>query len=496
MGKTNTEASNVVHRAKIWEIAFYAFNNTSTNIYAMIFMYITYFLTGIVGVGVVLAGTITTVMRMWDGVTDPFIGYIIDKTNTKFGKNRPFILIGNLILLVTSFLIYWVTPVIPQAARFPFYIVMYMLYIIGYIFQCVVTKSAQSCLTNDPSQRPIFTMFDAVFNTVLFAIIPVIITNVLIPIYGGDTAFVNPAFFQGIWKVFAPLSFVLAILAIIGLRRKDRLEYYGTGVVQRITFKDYWEVLRKNRAIQMLVISASSDKLTASMKGNTIIFVMLFGIICGNYTLYGSYSAITSIPNIIVTLLLMNFVARRMGQKSAMLVGTWGAIISAVALFFLMWLGDPTSLSFTKFNLFSILFLVLNVVMAGFSGVAGNIVIPMTADCADYEVYRSGKYVPGLMGTLFSFVDKMISSLAGTFVSLMIAAIGFKKVQPTPDTPYSSSIFWVTMICFIGAPIIGWVMNLIALKFYPLTKEKMAEIQIRIAEIKAEAQAKEQAEAK
>ena len=120
----------------------------------------------------------------------------------------------------------------------------------------------------------------------------------------------------------------------------------------------------------------------------------------------------------------------------------------------------------------------------------------MTADCADYEVYRSGKYVPGLMGTLFSFVDKMISSLAGTFVSLMIAAIGFKKIQPTPDTPYSSSIFWVTMICFIGAPIVGWVMNLIALKFYPLTKEKMEEIQIRIAEIKAEAQAKEQAEAK
>ena len=312
MENKNKDLSHSLHRAKIWEIAFYAFNNTSTNIYAMIFMYITYFLTGIVGVGVVLAGTITTVMRMWDGVTDPFIGYIIDKTNTKFGKNRPFILIGNLILLVTSFVIYWVTPIIPQVARFPFYIVMYMLYIIGYTFQCVVTKSAQSCLTNDPTQRPIFTMFDAVFNTVLFAVIPVIITNVLIPMYGGDAAFANPAFFQGIWKVFAPLSFVLAILAIIGLRRKDRLEYYGTGVVQRITFKDYWEVLKKNRAIQMLVISASSDKLTASMKGNTIIFVMLFGIICGNYTLYGSYSAITSIPNIVVTLLLMNFVARRM----------------------------------------------------------------------------------------------------------------------------------------------------------------------------------------
>ena len=138
---------------------------------------------------------------------------------------------------------------------------MYMLYIIGYTCQCVVTKSAQTCLTNDPSQRPIFTMFDAVYNTVVFAIFPIIVTNVLLPIYGGNAAFGNPDFFKGIWKIVATLSLLFAILAIIGLRRKDRLEYYGTGVAQRITFKDYWEVLRKNRAIQMLVISASSDKL-------------------------------------------------------------------------------------------------------------------------------------------------------------------------------------------------------------------------------------------
>lgn len=492
MSETKTTHANAIHRAKTWEIAFYALNNTSTNLYMMAFMYVSYFLTGIVGVGVVLAGTITTVMRMWDGVTDPFIGYIVDKTNTKFGKNRPFILIGNLILLVTSFLIYWVTPEIPKVARFPFYIVMYMLYIIGYTCQCVVTKSAQTCLTNDPSQRPIFTMFDAVYNTVVFAIFPIIVTNVLLPIYGGNAAFGNPDFFKGIWKIVATLSLFFAILAIIGLRRKDRLEYYGTGVAQRITFKDYWEVLRKNRAIQMLVISASSDKLSSNMRSNSVVYVMLFGIICGNYAAYGTFSAVTSIPNIIVCLLLMNFVARRMGQKSAMLVGTWGAILSALGIFLLLFFGDPKSLSFTSINLFTILFVGLNIIMSGFANVAGNIVIPMTADCADYEVYRSGKYVPGLMGTLFSFVDKMISSLAGTFVSLMIAAIGFKNTQPTPDTPYSDGIFWVTMACFLGAPMIGWILNVIALKFYPLTKEKMAEIQDRIAEIKAEA-AKENA---
>ena len=52
--------------------------------------YISYYLIGIVGVGAVLAGSFVTVMRIWDGVTDPFVGFVVDKTNTKFGKNRPF----------------------------------------------------------------------------------------------------------------------------------------------------------------------------------------------------------------------------------------------------------------------------------------------------------------------------------------------------------------------------------------------------------------------
>ena len=89
------------------------------------------------------------------------------------------------------------------------------------------------------------------------------------------------------------------------------------------------------------------------------------------------------------------------------------------------------------------------------------------------------------MGTLFSCVDKIISSFATTIVGLLIAMIGFKETQPTPDTPYSTAIFWVTMFCVFFAPMIGWVLNIIAMRFYPLTKEKMEEIQGAIAEIKA-----------
>ncbi|NCC07363.1 MAG: glucuronide permease [Clostridia bacterium] len=485
------DAETGIHRAKIWEIGFYALNNTSTNIYMFAFMYIAYFLTGIVGVGVVLAGSITTIMRMWDGVTDPFIGYIVDKTNTKFGKNRPFIVIGNLILAVTSGIIFYLIPNIPNAIRFPAYIVLYMVYIIGYTCQCVVTKSAQTCLTNDPKQRPVFTMFDATYNTVIFSLLPLYVTGVLLPKHGGAVAWSSPAMFQDLWGFCAAISACCAVLAIIGLWRKDRVEYFGVGKVVKIGFKDYWEVLRKNRAIQMLVVSASSDKLCTSMMSNSVVYVMLFGIIVGNYDQYGFMSAVTSIPAVLITLVMIAFVAVRLGQKKAIVVGSWGAIISAIGLLALFIVGDPTTLDLSFANgltAFTALFLILFLANKGFYGMAGNIVIPMTADCADYEVYRSGKYVPGLMGTLFSFVDKMISSLAGTFVALLVASIGFTTANPTQDTPYSTGIFWVTMACFIGAPILGWACNLVAMKFYPLTKEKMAEIQERIGEIKKKAQ--------
>ena len=77
------DAATGVHRAKLWEIAFYALNNTSTNVYMMVVGSISYFLVGIVGVGAVLAGSIVTLMRVWDGVTDPFVGMAVDNTNTK-----------------------------------------------------------------------------------------------------------------------------------------------------------------------------------------------------------------------------------------------------------------------------------------------------------------------------------------------------------------------------------------------------------------------------
>ncbi len=479
---------NGIHRVPLWRIGGFAMNNLATNCYLFLMSYVAYYLTGVVGVAVVTASSFSMMMRIWDGVTDPFIGFIVDRTNGKFGKNRPFMVIGNVILFTCSFVMFHVTGKLPEntGIRYAFFIVVAAVFYIGYTFQCVVTKSAQTCLTNDPKQRPLFSVFDAVYIVVLMTGLSMLSAN-LAAKYGSMA---DARVFHVMWMFCAFASIICTTIAIISIAPKDRTEFYGTGKVVKVGLKDYWDTLKNNRAIQMLVVSASSDKLAATTKTSTVTLV-LFAVLAGNVTLQGTMQGFTSIPTMILSVLAISGLATRLGMRKAMLIGSIGGIILNASLALLWLFGDPKSMSGPDGGLvwsgFAILYVVLTILTGMFQNLSGNIVIPMTADCADYEVYRTGKYVPGMMGTLFSFVDKIISSLAPMIAGLAFAAIGFKDALPDVSTPYSTSLHYVSVFLAHGMIILGLLCNLVALKFYPLTKEKMEEIQDEIAAIKAKA---------
>ena len=486
--------TNGIHRVPLWRIAGFALNNTATNLYLMFMNYVSFYLLGFVGVG--MASSFTMAMRIWDGVTDPFIGYMVDKTNGKFGKNRPFMVIGNIILATSSFIMFHFTHKLPEGpARFIFFVVFCCIYYLGYTCQCVVTKSAQSCMTNDPKQRPMFASFDGVFNTLLFAILGIIIPRIADG-YTDVGGYASTQFMHTLWLMTAIMSACFTVIAVISITPKDRPEFFGTGKPVKVGLKDYWDTLKNNRAIQMLVLSASTDKLGSSAKSSAVM-VAMFACIAGSNLLQSNVTGLVTIPSTIVCFLFISFFATRLGQRKAMLIGSVGGLVINGALAALWLLGDPTTMTSNpatgalNWGYFLILYLVLTIIAAGFQGISGNIVIPMTADCADYEVYRTGKYVPGLMGTLFSFVDKLVSSLAATVVALFYSMVGFKDALPDTMTPYSDGIFWATIGCFVLLPIVGWLCNVVAMHFYPLTKEKMAEIQAEIGRIKAEAAAKQ-----
>ncbi len=119
------ETKNQYNSAKLWQIGLFTLNNTATNLYMFALTFVSYYATGVAGLSVVVISTILTFMRIFDGITDPIIGFIIDKLESKFGKFRPMMFIGNIIMAASIITMYAVTHQLPQSAQFLFFIIIY-----------------------------------------------------------------------------------------------------------------------------------------------------------------------------------------------------------------------------------------------------------------------------------------------------------------------------------------------------------------------------------
>ena len=113
----------------------------------------------------------------------------------------------------------------------------------------------------------------------------------------------------------------------------------------------------------------------------------------------------------------------------------------------------------------------------------------MRTDVVDYELERSGNYMPGTVGAVYSFLEKCIASFGSTIAAFAVAAIGYKNTMPQMGDKATWPIFWVTMILMYGLPIFGWLANVIAMKFYELDYDRMRQCQQNIADRKAAAKA-------
>lgn len=482
MSSTTVSSKNHYNSAKLWQIGFFALNNTATNLYLFALGFVTYYATGIAGLSVVVVSTILTAMRIFDGITDPIIGFVIDKTESRFGKFRPLMILGNVIMAFTILVMYNVTHLLPVSTQFIFFIAVYAVYIIGYTFQTAVTKAAQTVLTNDPKQRPLFSIFDATYNIGIFTLGQIFVASFLVVKHGGFTL----PLFTELNSYTVLLSGLFTLLAVLGIWNKDRKEFYGLGrETVETKFRDYVPILKRNRPLQMLIVAASTDKLAGTLVRQPVILVMFFGILLGNYELSGIIGFITLVPTLLITYYGINK-ARKIGLKRAFVMGTWLCLILFSLLLVMFLIIDPRTITLQNIGFTTIMFLVLYSVGLGFQSLTSNIVIPMTADVSDYETYSTGRYVPGMVGTIFSFIDKMISSLAPALVGFCLAFIGFKETLPQIDEKLTTTLLIMTLLLKFGTPILGFTASLIAMKFYSLDDKKMAEIQMTITKIREE----------
>lgn len=484
---TTNNTNNTINRAKNYQLALFPLNNGATNVYyILILSYIATFGNNVLGIATVFASVMVTGMRVFDAITDPIIGALMDRTNGKLGKFRPFMLIGNIIMAFATFMLYCICPDIEEGQmwlRYLAFIVLYAIWVIGYTFQTSVTRSGQTVLTNDPKQRPMFTIFNTIGSMAgmgLMQFLAPIIRSLV-----GDYSSVN--FYRFLAPIGIVISFFLTILAMIGIWEKDNPRYFGIGGAkqEKVKISEYVQIVKNNGPMKRLMVAGAGCKLALSVATNVTVLCMLYGCMMGNYD--GLYlpmmvlGYVCSVPFFLLTVRT----SQKEGQKASLMKYVAVAFVCyiGVLVLLLMWKQGVPARNLMilgengfSINLYTILFILFFGVGYGAYYSTADMPIPMVADCSDYETFRSGKYIPGIMGTLFSLVDKLVSSLSATIVGLAVNMIGLQNL-PTADTPYSAGMSTVVLVLFCIIPMAAWAITLICMRGYELTGPRMKEIQ-------------------
>lgn len=477
-GKRNKELQ--YNNAGVWQIGLFSLNNAATNLYLALMGYISYYANSMAGFSVVLISCLLTGLNIFDGVSDPVVGFFMDRTKGRFGKFRPYMAVGNLIMAVSTVLLFVTTHEVPKMVRVPYFVGIYALFVIGYTFQTVVGKSGQTVITNNPSQRPLSTYFDSVFIMAAYGGSALFVANYLVPKYGGFTN--EDLYLEYIFWVIL-LSALCTVLAIIGIWKKDKADVYVVKQKQKVRVRDYWDIIRHNRPIRMLIVAACTSRFAATVYGHTTVGVMVYGILMENYGIAGLIGVVTAVPTLAVVSLGIK-AAQHMGQKRALVLFTGMGIFFQFLMILVLMQENVNTITFrlSGINRITVVFVLVYVLLNGCKSITNNMVVPMIADCSDYEEYRSGRYVPGLMGALFSFADKIFGALGTAFVGLVMMLIGYNKAFPQIGDALTPTLKNTTIFLFCIVPIIGWLISLLAMKFYKLDKKRMREIAMALQE--------------
>ena len=475
---TQSEIDGVAYRrAELWQIILVAFN--AFNGMAM------YFLIGLAsysasigyGVATLVVGGLLTFTRIFDAITDPLLAFVYDRVNTPFGKVRPLMLLGWVIqsagvLCMFNFFS-------SKGHGIPVFLLFYMIYVIGYTMVNMTAQTLPALMTNDPKQRPTVGVWQTALNYITPMVLNIVVYTKIMPSMGGGF---NQNFLNVTTWLCVGLSFVGVVLVCIGISSYDKPENFkGIGKAERLKLKDMMDVLSHNKPLQSYIISASSDKIAQQASAASIVSTMLNGILIGNMGLATTLSMIGMLPSILFAIIGARYAGKH-GNKESIVAWTRYSILANIAMiaFFIITRNTVGTTAISTSLIFKILFIVLTFAVNGF---AMGVII-------DFELDRSGKYIPAVVSGTYSLVDKIVSSFSAAIATGCVAIIGYTATMPQPTDEATPGVFWMTMFLRYGLAILGFLCTLLAMRSCKLGRPEMIQVQKRIADKKAAAQEK------
>lgn len=432
-----------------------------SGIYTLMSMFVLRFFTDAVGISSIAAGYIILAGRVFDAANDPLMGFIVDRTRSKWGKMRPYLLYSPIPIAITTILLFTAPDFQSMTAKVAYAAVTYILWGIAFTIQDVPFWGLSAVITPDENERTSF-ISTARLGSTAGGILPTLI----LPIFIADNAFgLTKGFFIGA-VIFAVLGAVLSSLAFFNT--KERVEPVQK---EKFTFKETVSLIIHNKVLLIVVASAilGSTMVMANVSASYIYNYLIedSGIIPQNILLTAMTVAIGA--GMIPPMIFLPALRKRFSLKTIYIFSSLFGIVSHVALWF-----------FGYSNIYVLL--VCFVFMGIPLGVYNVITYALIADSVDYIEWKTGKRSEGICFAFQTFLSKVSAGIATFATSVVLTVTNFK--QPINDVIQQQSEFTKQGLFFMITllPAIGFALTIIPMLFNDYTGEKKKKIQQELAE--------------
>ena len=453
----------------------YGFGDMSSSMFWKLFSYfLPFFYSNVFGLSLADAGILMLVTRIWDAVSDPVMGLIADRTKTRWGKYRPYLLFFALPFAVCGILLFTT----PETGKTVWAYVTYILMMTVYTGINVPYGSLLNVMTADSDQKSVLSSFRMFFAyggsfIALFVWEPLCNmfdkTRVVAENAAGGLASIStsPEAWHKAMIVIASFCFILFIISF--LLTKEHVKSESTVSVG----KDL-KLLLKNKPWWLLIGAALASNLFNTVRGTTTAYFFSDYILktvemapqWAFLVSAGIFLSIGEIANMLGVVIAVPM-SKRLGKKTTYMVSMAVLIVLSIAFFFL----PATTVGYWAMLFFQI-------VISTFTGIISPLVWSMYADVADYSELKDGTASTGLIFSSASMAQKFGGAFGGSAVMWLLAAFGYNTVAGAVQT--DTAILGLRILMSWGPALVA-ALSILVVWFYPLTKKKMEGVQKELA---------------
>jgi glucuronide carrier protein len=428
----------------------YAAGDAANNLaFSMTSFFLLIYYTDVVGISAAAAGTLFLVIRIWDGFADIFAGRLVDRTMTRWGKFRPFVLVGGppvLLLSVATFTL--PGQVEGSGAKLLVAYLTYGLLGLAYSLVNIPYGSLAAAMTQLPGERAKLASFRMI-GTALTTIMLAFVVAPQIQQYKGD-----PDGFQ------RSLMITTAVFAVVGVALYLILFVTARETVQRdveqVSARQSFTTLKGNKPLIMLCL-ASLSFLTALFSLQTV-QVYYARDVLGNANLLTALTVL-SVGAIFVVAPLVPRLVRAIGKKTAFLAFGGIGLLAGVGIS----LSPPTTpwVSMTFFG-------IMGISTAG----TNTLMWALEADTVEYGEWKTGVRTEGITYALFSFTRKLGQAVGGAVAAYAIALGGYIGGAAIQDETALTAIRYASGLI----PVAFILLGMLIFFRYPLTEQTFARM--------------------